>query len=142
MWTKFSVVTTKCIFKASLIGSLFLMLMIHVTCIFVEYQTGVIADHNLEVITWPVIFSNKIFTATVQIYFQGTSEWLLRFKPIKLEQLQITSLKQSRDYSKTINIWEENFHCHHPNVFQIFSEWVIGFKTCDTRYPHFWQISH
>ena len=37
----------KWISKASVTGWLFSGLLIHVTCIFVAYQTGAIADHNL-----------------------------------------------------------------------------------------------
>ena len=43
---------------------------------------------------------------------------------IKLEQLQITVLKQSRDFSKTIEISKVNFYCYHPNLFsKLF--WIV-----------------
>ena len=61
------------------------------------------------------------------MYFQRSSEWILRFRTydnlsaflpnIKLEQLQIIVLKRSRDFSKTINICKVNFYCYRPNAF-------------------------
>ena len=44
-----SVLSTKHIFKTSLNGLLFLRPMIHVTCFFLKYQTGVTVDHNFEI---------------------------------------------------------------------------------------------
>ena len=74
-----------------------------------------------------MIFVKQIFTAILQMYFQGFSEWLIGFKVydtryrrfyfnIKLKQLQITALKLSRDFSKTNNTCKLNFHCYRPNV--------------------------
>ena len=48
-----SQVVTSYIFKDSLNASLVLKPMIHVTYIFVEYQTGAIVDHSFEAIVWP-----------------------------------------------------------------------------------------
>ena len=39
------------------------------------------------------------------------------FSNIKLENLQITVLKQWNDLSKILKFLKENFHCYRPNVF-------------------------
>ena len=49
---KFSLLSSKCIFKVSLHGLYDLELMTHVVCISAEYQTGAIAGHCFEVIAW------------------------------------------------------------------------------------------
>ena len=48
---KFSLLLSKCLFKASLHGSLVLRSMIHANGIFFKYQTGAIADHSFEAMT-------------------------------------------------------------------------------------------
>ena len=39
------------------------------------------------------------------------------FSNMKLEQLQITALKQSHDLSKTVILFKKFFHCYRPNIF-------------------------
>ena len=78
------VLSPKHIFKTSRNGLLVLRPMVHVTCFFLKYQTGAIVDHNFEINHMIVVklffFQRKIFTAVVQMSFQGFSEWLLQFK--------------------------------------------------------------
>ena len=73
-------------------------------------------------------FKKKIFIPIVQMCFQTSSEWVLRFRTydthflhflpnIKLEELLIIVSKRSRDFSKTNNICRVKFHCYRPNVF-------------------------
>ena len=51
--------------------------MIHDTCIFMEYETGAIADHMTLV---RLLISLKNSSSTiVQIYFQSSSEELIGF---------------------------------------------------------------
>ena len=46
---------------------------------------------------------------------------------MKLEPLQFTVLKRLRDFSKTNNIYNVNFHCYCQNVFSKFLWTVQGF---------------
>ena len=59
--------------------------------------------------------------------FWRCSEWVLQFRTcdirclqflanIKLEELLITVLKRSRDFSKPYNICRVKFQCYYPNV--------------------------
>ena len=77
MQSKFSLLYSKCIFKAPLNSLYVLWLMIHDTYIFMEYETGITADH--VVLVKLLIFSKNSFTAIIQIYFQISSERLIGF---------------------------------------------------------------
>ena len=48
-------------------------------------------------------------------------------------------LKQSRDFSKTINIYKVNLHGYCPNSFLV-PLWALSFKVLGTRFLHFCQI--
>ena len=50
------------------------------------------------------------------------------FLNIKLEQLQVTVLKPSRDFGKTINYWKISFHYYRPNIFSKLLSIVQWFK--------------
>ena len=114
----------ECVLKTSENVSVVLTRMIAVSCIFLKYQTGSIADpvlkqsHNLGKTG---ILLKTIFTSIVQIlnWSKCKSPIILSaFLPnIKLEQLQNTVLKESRDFRKTINIFKVVFYCYCPNVF-------------------------
>ena len=88
----------------------FKVLMIHLTCAFLEYQTEGIADHCLEAITWGKVnfhcYRRNVFSKLLWIihWFQGV--WYRSaafFSNIKLGRLQIAVLKYSHDLSKTVN---------------------------------------
>ena len=56
--------------------------MTHVTCFFVKYQIGAIADHcfNLVTLVKLLTFVKLIFTAAFQVNFQSFYEWFIDFK--------------------------------------------------------------
>ena len=106
--------------------------MIHVTCIFVEYQTGVIADHSFEAIPWPqlngqffktrfsLLWSKCIFEAPLTDFYNLDRAYnthvVYIFVRYQAGAIADHSLKRSRDFNKTINIYV-HFHCYCPNVF-------------------------
>ena len=74
------------------------------------------------------------FSAVVQMYFQSTSECIICFRTrytihafwsnIKLEQLQITVLKWSRELSKTGSFFKRHIQNYCPNIFSKFL-WLL-----------------
>ena len=58
--------------------------MIIVTCIFVEYQTGAIADDSFDDIHMTLgencHFLKQNFSTVVEMHFQSSSLWLSRFR--------------------------------------------------------------
>ena len=87
-------------------------------------------------------FFKKISTSIVQLYFQSSSQWVLRFRTynrhcpaflpnIKLGLLRITVLKPSRVFGKTSSgIWQISFHYYRLNIFSRFlsmAHWFQGF---------------
>ena len=86
------------------------------------------------------------------MYFQRFSAWVLPFRAydtcclhflpnIKLGQLQVTVLKRSRDFGKTINYCKICFHFYRLNILSKLLWIVRWFKVYDTRYRHFFRIS-
>ena len=103
-------------------------------------------SHNLSN---TFFFLKEIFIPIVQMCFQRFSEWVLRLRTydtrclhflpnIKLEELLITFLKRSRDFSKPNNVCRVKFNCYVQMCFQSFSGCFIGFTGYDTRYLHFY----
>ena len=64
-------------FKGSLNGLYLLGFMINNTCIFMEYETGAIADY-VTLVNLLISLENS-FSAFIQIYFQSFSEVFIGF---------------------------------------------------------------
>ena len=95
----FSMLSSKCIFKAPLNGLYVLKPMIHDTCIFIEISTGAIGDHVTLVKL--LIFSKGIFKAIIQLYFQSSSEWFIGFTAYDTPYLHFFFRKLNWSYSRS-----------------------------------------
>ena len=129
---KISLLSSKCIFKAPLNGLYVLRPLTHDSCILMEYQTG--TDHcfrrsrdfsktnNICKSNFPCCrpnVSSNVLCMVFTIYILWHS--LSAFLPnIKLEQWQVTVLKSSRDFGKTISLCKMRFHYYCRSIFSKF----------------------
>ena len=127
------------------------------TCIFVKYQTGPIADPSFKAINMTLVKfhfkKNKVFASIVQMYFQSSSEWLLQFRTYDKRSLHFCRIwriwmwKMSNmnhcfevcDPSEIINFSKVIFTVIIQLYFQSFSVWSISFIAYDTCFYDLWH---